>query len=390
MPEIRCPKCGSRMILPTTAEDDFRHYVCSNRPTCTEMIAVEDAWSYMWEEGRPDGLGAGGIKQSAVSSRSGAGIAARMLEGSGLWLRLIFKRSKRKDKAPLDAVRDNNKDRLGMIPQAAFRETESMGMREVAHYQPKQPGASEKKAAGERKELPRALTEHSHEEEVVSEKKIEILEEKKPARHWWGGAAGEGTDTEAKEPPKTQQSGALSGEIHLKQEEPLRPQPRMAPKPGIVPEVEEPSKSRPLPLLAPEKELSTRVKWRFRHWRRRAPEREAANRGNELSKPRPQLGLKRAASPDGKELLGPVQRGTEANLAVPEIKEPDKPVEPMSPGVYAPDRAEEGLSHQPPGVVQSDMDAREKKNFLIIIVIAMAVACIVVIAGLIYSVFVLR
>jgi ssDNA-binding Zn-finger/Zn-ribbon topoisomerase 1 len=501
--EIRCPKCGSRMIVLTTTEDAFRYYICSNRPTCTERIAVEDAFAYMWEEGKPAGMGAGGIKQSEKSSQSRARTAASRLEEGKLRLALIFKRSKHKDKVPVDEVLGNDWDReihepklppylpqrpktqkkhaaskvketseprspvmpktadskqrqrikqasperedgrgddwddeipatravvhkpkLGRIPQAASRETEPMRMREVAHYQPERPGVSEKKAASERKELPKAWSEHSHEGEVVSEKETEILKEKKPSRHWWQRMVREETAPEAKGSPNTQQKGASARDVPSSSEwprtsteevplkkgdsagpwlqtvpdrevapqtvEPLRPQPQTEPKPEITPEAKKPPKPQPRLRAALKKAVSIKGKRLFRHWWRRAPEREAANKGKELSKPRPQIVLKRAASPDEKELLRPVQQGTEANLAVSEIKEPDKPVEPMAPEAYEPDRIKESSKSQPQKVMQSDMKARKKKRFLIIIIIAIVVACIVAIDGIIYAAFVLR
>jgi hypothetical protein len=250
-----------------------------------------------------------------------------------------------------------------------------MKMRDVTHDKPEQPEALEKEAAIERKEPSKPRPKASPERARVPEKKAEIRKEKKPSGYWWQRAVREETAPEIKEPHKTQQPGALSDEIPLKKEEPPSPQPRIALKPEIAPEVEELPKPRHRPLSTLRKELSTNVKRLFRHWWRRAPERESANRGKELSKPRPQTVLKRAASPDEKGLLSPVQQVTEANLAVSEVKEPD--------------RAKESLSPQPPGVMQSDMDDRKRKRTLIIITIAMAVACIVAIACVIYAVLVL-
>jgi ssDNA-binding Zn-finger/Zn-ribbon topoisomerase 1 len=357
--EIRCPKCGSRMVIPTTAEDDLRHYVCSNRPTCTGRIAVEDAWAYMWEGGRPTGPGAAGLQQSKKSSQSRAGTAVRILEEGGLWLSSISKRSKRKDKAPVHEVRGQDSDGKthgqklpSYLPQrtetqkkqADSREPERMKTRDVTHDKPEQSGALEKEAAIERKEPSKPRPKASPERARVPKKKTEIHKGKKPSRYWWQRAAKKETAPEVKEPHKPKQPGALSDGSPLKKEEPPSPQPRIALKPEIAPEVEELPKPRHRPLSTLRKELSTNVKRLFRHWRRRAPERESA---------------------------------------------PDKPVEPMATEVYEPDRAKESLSPQPLEVTQSDMDARKRKHTLIIIIIAMVVACMVAIACVIYAVLVL-
>ena len=387
MAEIRCPKCGSRMVLLTTTEDDLRYYVCSNRPMCTERIAVEDAWAYMWEEGSPAGKGAGGIRQSGKSSQSRAGTAVSRLAEGKLWLELILKRSKRKRKAPVDEVRDNDRDKVihepSQLPyQPQHEKVQGIqavsGVKETS--EPRSPVMPETADGRPRQRKKQA---HPGREEVRGDYLDDEIHVPRDVDHepkpgMIPQAASRETDPMKMREvaqDKPERPGALEKKAASERKEPTKAWPEHF--------HEEEAVSEKKTEIHKEKKSS-------RRWWRRAPEGEATNKGKELSKPRTQIVLKRAASSDEKELLRPVQQVTEANLAVPEIKEPDKPVEPMAPGVYETDRAKESLSPQPPGVMQSDMDARKNRRFLIIILIAMVVACIVVIAGMIYAVLVLR
>jgi len=128
------------MVILTDKEDDRRYYLCINRPRCSGRIAVDEALGYIWGEERPVSMGAGGTwQQTGSSSQSGAGAAVRRLEEGKLWLRLVFKRSKRKDKVPIDEVRGEDGGREIHEPK-------------LAPYLPQRPKEQKKQGFSEVKE----------------------------------------------------------------------------------------------------------------------------------------------------------------------------------------------------------------------------------------------